>query len=271
MQPLFSDRRRTKFSSTPEVEDPLEQKSEASLIKQSRDRPNSDGLSSSDDEEDGIVYGIVKTHAPARAPQVRDPTKEILRGLWGSDSNRIGGSRRPPFSYGRVHTHQKTKPKTESPFNVLQEQLFGSRKESSERDNNVFGTVHRFSPSSNSGEASAASIDSVSRLDQVRSLLNKESKGRKGDLASTDFDLESSSSPNKNAFDRIREKLLNTRARERFHMSRERNLRRKGSKKRRRNVSMPMTFFCFLFVYFLKLCLFALFATLSFFFQFNYY
>ena len=188
------------------------------------------------------MYGIVKTHAPARAPQVRDPTKEILRGLWGSDSNRIGGSRRPPFSYGRVHTHQNTKPKTESPFNVLQEQLFGSRKESSERDNNVFGTVHRFSPSSNSGEASAASIDSVSRLDQVRSLLNKESKGRKGDLASTDFDLESSSSPNKNAFDRIREKLLNTRARERFHMSRERNLRRKGSKKRRRNVSMPIPF-----------------------------
>ena len=187
----------------------MEQSSEKSLTKQSRDRPS----------EDRNVYGIVKTHAPAQAPQVRDPTKEILRGLWGSE--RSGGiSRRPQFQYGRIQTHvqQSADPITKSPFQQLQTELFGSRSSSDdntkENSEAKFGTVHRFSPKTSNSE--------VSRLDRVRSILNQESNG--------------SDSP-QNAFDRIREKLLNTRVRERFRTSRERNLRKKGSKKRRRNVS----------------------------------
>ena len=187
----------------------MEQSSEKSLTKQSRDRPS----------EDRNVYGIVKTHAPAQAPQVRDPTKEILRGLWGSE--RSGGSRRPQFQYGRIQTHvqQPADPITKSPFQQLQTELFGSRSGSDdntkENSEAKFGTVHRFSPKTSNSE--------VSRLDRVRSILNQESDG---------------SDSSQNAFDRIREKLLNTRVRERFRTSRERNLRKKGSKKRRRNVSL---------------------------------
>merc|ERR1712226_1522709 len=62
-------------------------------------------------------------------------------------------------------------------------------------------------------------------------MLNQESP-----ISDNDNEISaSSSSPSKNAFDRIREKLMNTRVRERFRTARERNLRKKGSKKRRRN------------------------------------
>ena len=200
------------------MEDPLEQSSDTSStsVKQSRDRTS----------DTATVYGVVKTHAPAQQalPQVRDPTKEILRGLWGSDSSSRRG-RRPPYQYGRIQTHARPDSVVTpaSPFQKLQTELYGPRRTGNTNEvsenTSSYGTVHRFSPKT------ASSSSRVSKLDRIRSMLNQESPS------------DEMTSPSKNAFDRIREKLMNTRVRERFRTARERNLRKKGSKKRRRNVS----------------------------------
>jgi len=231
-----SSRKKTKFSksTSPEVEDPLEQSSDTSStsVKQSRDR-----TSSSD-----IVYGVIKTHTSPQQealPQVRDPTKEILRGLWGSSdysSSRRGGGggRRPPYhQYGRIQTHERPDSVVTpaSPFQKLQTELYGPRRTGNTKDasenTSTYGTVHRFSP-----KTASSRVSTSSKLDQIRSMLNQESPISDND---NEISASSSSSPSKNAFDRIREKLMNTRVRERFRTARERNLRKKGSKKRRRN------------------------------------
>ena len=240
---LTASRKKTKFSksTSPEVEDPLEQSSDTSStsVKQSRDR-----TSSSD-----IVYGVVKTHTSPQQealPQVRDPTKEILRGLWGSSdysSSRRGGGggRRPPYhQYGRIQTHERPDSVVTpaSPFQKLQTELYGPRRTGSTKDasenTSTYGTVHRFSP-----KTASSRVSTSSKLDQIRSMLNQESP-----ISDNDNEISgSSSSPSKNAFDRIREKLMNTRVRERFRTARERNLRKKGSKKRRRNVSYTLHYY----------------------------
>ena len=182
-------------------------------------------------------------------PQVRDPTKEILRGLWGSSdysSSRRGGGggRRPPYhQYGRIQTHERPDSVVTpaSPFQKLQTELYGPRRTGSTKDasenTSTYGTVHRFSP-----KTASSRVSTSSKLDQIRSMLNQESP-----ISDNDNEISgSSSSPSKNAFDRIREKLMNTRVRERFRTARERNLRKKGSKKRRRNVSYTFTLLSFI-------------------------
>lgn len=189
------------------------------------------------------VYGIVKTHAPPQAPQVRDPTKEILSGLWRSTSSRslpsqmsqtqnspassfhhTGGKKHFQPYFGRIRTHspssnqigQSSEPI--SKLELLRNELYGgSRPDKSSQQSEVYGTVHhRFNPNV-AGDSS--SLDT--KLDLVRSILAKEE--------GTEVNEES-----KNAFDRIRDKLLNSRN-HRVRPPKERNLRRKGSKKRRRN------------------------------------
>ena len=182
-------------------------------------------------------------------PQVRDPTKEILRGLWGSSdysSSRRGGGggRRPPYhQYGRIQTHERPDSVVTpaSPFQKLQTELYGPRRTGNTKDasenTSTYGTVHRFSP-----KTASSRVSTSSKLDQIRSMLNQESPISDND---NEISASSSSSPSKNAFDRIREKLMNTRVRERFRTARERNLRKKGSKKRRRNVSHTLTLLLF--------------------------
>jgi len=191
------------------------------------------------------VYGIVKTHAPPQAPQVRDPTKEILSGLWRSTSSRslpsqmsqtqnspassrfhhTGGKKHFQPYFGRIRTHspssnqigQSSEPI--SKLELLRNELYGGSRpdKSSQQQSEVYGTVHhRFNPNA-AGDSS--SLDT--KLDLVRSILAKEE--------GTEVNEES-----KNAFDRIRDKLLNSRN-HRVRPPKERNLRRKGSKKRRRN------------------------------------
>ena len=173
---------------------------------------------SSDDEDETEVYGIVKTHAPPpQAPQVRDPTKEILSGLYSTSRPRPSPLQFQPY-YGRVIDRE---PEVEKPskFQLLREELYGANNQNSEDSKSpVYGTVHRFAPTEKSS----------SRFDRVRSLLAQEEGPEVNEQS-------------KNAFDRIRDRLLKS-TRKKLH--RTRNLRRKGSKKRRRNVSIK-AFQCF--------------------------
>lgn len=164
-----------------------------------------------DEEEE--VFGIVKTHAPPQAPQVRDPTKEILSGLYGPSSHHSQKQHFQPY-FGRIRTHQQVPPVKESSFQILKNTLYGKSPAASDNNVDTYGKVHRFNPQSQQEPPQ-------SNLDLVRSLLTKE-EGLQVNVES------------KNAFDRIRDQLLNTRDHVR---SKQRNFRRKGSKKRRRNVS----------------------------------
>ena len=231
---LFSELQRKKFSSA--VSD------KADTVAVNDEEPS--------EETPEQVYGIVKTHAPPQAPQVRDPTKEILSGLWRSTSSRslpsqmsqtqnspassrfhhTGGKKHFQPYFGRIRTHspssnqigQSSEPI--SKLELLRNELYGGSRpdKSSQQQSEVYGTVHhRFNPNA-AGDSS--SLDT--KLDLVRSILAKEE--------GTEVNEES-----KNAFDRIRDKLLNSRN-HRVRPPKERNLRRKGSKKRRRNVSIVL-------------------------------
>ena len=234
---LFSELQRKKFSSA--VSD------KADTVAVNDEEPS---------EESSPVYGIVKTHAPPQAPQVRDPTKEILSGLWRSTSSRslpsqlsqthqtspsasssfhhTGGKKHFQPYFGRIRTHSPNSnsigqsSESISKLELLRNELYGGSRpdKSSHQQSEVYGTVHhRFNPNANAGD-SGSSLDS--KLDLVRSILAKEE--------GTEVNEES-----KNAFDRIRDKLLNSRN-HRVRPPKERNLRRKGSKKRRRNVSIVL-------------------------------
>ena len=234
---LFSELQRKKFSSA--VSD------KADTVAVNDEEPS--------EENSEQVYGIVKTHAPPQAPQVRDPTKEILSGLWRSTSSRslpsqlsqthqtspsasssfhhTGGKKHFQPYFGRIRTHSpssnsigQSSSEPISKLELLRNELYGGSRpdKSSQQQSEVYGTVHhRFNPNA-AGDSS--SLDT--KLDLVRSILAKEE--------GTEVNEES-----KNAFDRIRDKLLNSRN-HRVRPPKERNLRRKGSKKRRRNVSIVL-------------------------------
>ena len=89
----------------------------------------------------------------------------------------------------------------------------GGSKVEPDSESPVYGTVHRFKPEN----------PVSTKLDLVRSILARE----EGQAVNQE---------SKNAFDRIRQKLLNTR--NRVRSSKERSFRRRNSKKRRRNVSL---------------------------------
>ena len=229
----FSELQRKKFS--------------ANAVSGTADKADPVNDSNEAEQDEQPVYGIVKTHAPPQAPQVRDPTKEILSGLWRSASRssssqntnhhqspsalhqHTGGKKHFQPYFGRIRTHSQgsSASKPLSKFQLLRNELYGNAADAGNGNQRpsatgsgsteVYGTVHhRFNPNVGTDK---------SRLDLVRSILAKEE--------GMEVNEES-----KNAFDRIRDKLLNTRNhRVRSSQSNERNLRRKGSKKRRRNVS----------------------------------
>ena len=121
---------------------------------------------------------------------------------------------RPQPYYSRVIDREPVEKPPSSNFQLLRQELFGAPsnpKPEAEQSSPVYGTVHRFAPNDKS----------TSQLDRVRSLLAQEEGNEVNEQS-------------KNAFDRIRDRLLKS-TRKKLH--RTRNLRRKGSKKRRRNVS----------------------------------
>jgi hypothetical protein len=225
----LSDQIQADTSSSPSSDNTVIRDTTSALQQQDKKQHNNNN-----NNKPAIVYGTVKTHAPAapQKPQVRDPAKEIL-GLWRGGGLGGGGGglsqtathrSRPPHrlqaQFGRLQTHSR--PATEpSQFQLLQDELYGGLKNAhrgSAADPNLlqYGTVHHYEPATSKTKA----------FETVRTLLQNEL-------------LDDPESDQKNAFDRIREKLLNTRARERVRSSasRQRGLRRKGSQKRRRNVS----------------------------------
>ena len=193
-------------------------------------------------EDTGVVYGIVRTHAPPEPPpnaiRVHDPAKDIL-GMLGSRPRASGHRHR--FSsptYGRVNTH-KTHPK--SHFDILRKEVYkdrdaenkgqqgqqGQQKQDSKGkpgDQN-YGVVHYYAPANPTQKPMG-----IDALFQSVKSNDKDSHNN----------VKSSSAPS--AFDRIRAKLMNTKLRTKLQNAHRRGLRRKGSRKRRRNVSKEGAF-----------------------------
>ena len=201
----------------------------------SNSRITSSNKSSSNED----VYGIIKTHHhvpvlpttpnPANSNtsptsryntfRVRDPAKEIF-GMFKQRSKSLRNRQRKQhnnrkYHYGKVQL-ETPKNKPTSYLDLLQRKLYGTRDEASS-NNDVYGVVNQF----------ASSDRSQSSYDQVRELLASQARSQDDDLQLH---------PGESAFDRIRDKLMKTRARDKIHVPKS-YLRRLRSKKRRQNVS----------------------------------
>lgn len=186
------------------------------------------------------VYGIVKTHAaPTSKLHVRDPAKEIYGLLRERSASKSAKSKSalPVYSSG-IRTHEPSSSTKESSYldqikaAMLADEEAGSPLASS--DVSAFGKVR--------------SLVSASRL---RSHQKSKSRGRSHHQQGVSYDSGGGNSEltpesTENAFDLIRERLMNTRlpssASKGGLKSRSKSLRRKNSKKRRRNVSNPNSF-----------------------------
>ena len=185
------------------------------------------------------VYGIVKTHHhvpvlpttpnPANSNtsptsryktfRVRDPAKEIF-GMFKQRSKSLRNRQRKQhnnrkYHYGKVNL-ETPKNKPTSYLDLLQRKLYGTSSQASS-NNDVYGVVNQY----------ASSGRSQSSYDKVRELLA-------GQERSQDEDLQLH--PGETAFDRIRDRLMKTRARDKLNVPKS-YLRRLRSKKRRQNVS----------------------------------
>ena len=166
--------------------------------------------------------------------RVRDPAKEIYGLLRDRSANGRGPTK--PHVYGNVRTHAPVRGE-QSYLDVLQQKLFG--KNSNNNNNNQeegepsYGVVRY-----QEGNSSPPSQPSppASSFETVRELLaaNDGSAGGSGNGA---VSAEEGSS-----FDLIRERLLNTRAKNQLEQNK--SLRRKNSRKRRRNVSLKLILCC---------------------------
>ena len=191
------------------------------------------------------VYGVIKTHVSLSTPstpakvipspnsrynkfRVRDPAKEIF-GLFRQRSknlrNRQRKHRNRKYHYGKVHLETPTTQvdRSSSYLDLLQSKLYGVKlpnKDEESSDNEVYGVV-RHHPSS---------IKSPSSFERAREIL----AGQRGSLEYED-DLQLN--PGESAFDRIREKLMKTRAKDKLNRPKA-YLRRLRSRKRRQNVSL---------------------------------
>jgi hypothetical protein len=154
---------------------------------------------------------------------VRDPAKEIY-GLLRDRSNSRGRQQQQPNVYGNVRTHSPVK-SDQSYLDVLQQKLFGKNVNSQEETEPSYGVV-RYQPE-NPSPASQTSVP-ASSFETVRELLAANEAANPGSLGSAGPEEGSS-------FDLIRERLLNTRTRNPTEQNK--SLRRKNSRKRRRNVS----------------------------------
>ena len=189
---------------------------------------------------DEDVYGIVKTHHhvpvlpttpnPANSNtsptsryktfRVRDPAKELF-GMFKQRSKSLRNRQRKQhnnrkYHYGKVNL-ETPKNKPTSYLDLLQRKLYGTSNQASS-SNDVYGVVNQY----------ASSGRSQSSYDQVRDLLAGQSGSQDGDLQLH---------PGETAFDRIRDKLMQTRARDKLNNPKS-YLRRLRSKKRRQNVSL---------------------------------
>ena len=210
--------------------------------------------SSSSSFDEG-VYGVVKTHhVPVSTPstpainipsptsryntiRVRDPAKEIfgmfrqrsksLRNRHSKQQQQQNGGNSRKHHYGKIHlqTSNNHPRKSSSYLDLLQRKLYGPTKDDESSNNEVYGVVQQYPSSSRSR----------SSYEKVRDILadQRGSLGYKDDLQL---------SPGESAFDRIRERLMKTRARDRLNMPKS-YLRRLRSRKRRQNVSTLGMFF----------------------------
>jgi hypothetical protein len=145
--------------------------------------------------------------------------------------------------YGNVRTHSPVRSE-QSYLDVLQQKLFGKNNNNNNQEEGEpsYGVVRY--QEGNSSPSSSQPSQPASSFETVRELLaaNDVSTGGGGGGA---VSAEEGSS-----FDLIRERLLNTRAKNQLEQNK--SLRRKNSRKRRRNVSpeIPLFFaneklFCF--------------------------
>ena len=178
------------------------------------------------------VYGVVRTSPPQQQQQqqpqqqpdnvvlVRDPAKEIYGFLRSSGR---GGHLRghQPHVFGSVRTHAP--PKTEPTYlDVLQQKFYGQNQENPDQAEPSYGVVRHHAPE-NSGNSGS--------FETVRGLMSADSSAETFNSGNSGSGNEEGSS-----FDLIRERLLNTRNRNRNNPDPEKSLRRKNSRKRRRNV-----------------------------------
>ena len=203
--------------------------------------------SSSTTEE---VFGVLKTHhVPKTTPptpaksipspttryntfRVRDPAKEIF-GIFRQRSKGLRDRQRKPqkqrnrnYHIGKVHFKPPTyKDKSTSYLELLQSKLYGVKLPNEvdgdrSSDNEVYGVVNHYSPASSHPSA----------YEKAREMV----ANHRGSLGFSDEALQLDSG--ESAFDRIREELMKTRAKDKLNMPKS-YLRRLRSKKRRQNVS----------------------------------
>ena len=182
------------------------------------------------------VYGVVRTSPPQQQQQqqqpqqqqqqqqdkvvlVRDPAKEIYGYLRSGGRGHHRGHQ--PQVFGSVRTHAP--PKTEPTYlDVLQQKLFSRNPDNTDQAEPIYGVVRHHAPE-NAG-------NSGSSFETVRGLMSADSSAETSPSSGFSGNEEGSS------FDLIRERLLNTRNRNRNNPDPEKSLRRKNSRKRRRNV-----------------------------------
>jgi hypothetical protein len=225
---------------------PSEYNSTSSMHNHDINGTSSSSSSSSSNEE---VYGVIKTHhhVPLSTPptpaksipsstsryktfHVRDPAKEVF-GMFRQRSKSLRNRQRKQqkqnsrkHRYGKVHleTPNNHENKPSSYLDLLQRKLYGPPSKVDPSSNNeVYGVVQQYPTSS---------VGSQSSYQKVKELL----AGQRGSLEYED-DLQLN--PGESAFDRIRDRLMKTRARDKLNMPKS-YLRRLRSRKRRQNVSI---------------------------------
>lgn len=182
------------------------------------------------------VYGVVKTHSsPSSKLRVRDPAKEIYGLLREQSSSKARSKPAPPPIYSTgIRTHAPASTKESS--NYLDQVKSAILAADAAADGSAFSQVRDL--------VSANRVRSHQRaLSKSRGQSHRYGGGGggRGGRVTTDSgsSAESPESASGDAFDLIRERLMNTRLPSSSHglKSRNKSLRRKNSKKRRRNVS----------------------------------
>ena len=192
-------------------------------------------------------FGVVKTHhvpktttpTPAKSIpspttryntfRVRDPAKDLF-GIFRQRNRQRKQHRQRNRNYhiGKVHFKPPTyKDKSTSYLELLQRKLYGVKSPNDidsdgSSDNEVYGVVHQYSPPSSNQQSPSA-------YEKARQMVASH-RGSAGYEEALQLDSGES------AFDRIRDKLMKTRARDKLNMPKS-YLRRLRSKKRRQNVS----------------------------------
>lgn len=183
------------------------------------------------------IYGIVheappkeKSISPDNTVQVRDPAKEIFGLLRDRDSQRY---HHQPNVYGTVRTHAPIKnDKPNGYLDTLQQKLFGRNPGSSD-SSEVYGKVRQYH-----------SETPPSSFETVRGMISNKNNNH-NHHHSNHHQHTSNQGDSAGLFDVVRDRVLNSRQRNSNLASSEsynsdnsiKSLRRKNSRKRRRNVS----------------------------------